>query len=102
MPTIGAEVVTYRPFQKLYLDFLGKYPRSHGGNAYIFIVVGHFKFVFLKAMKETTAKGGVNFLVLEVYHNFGVPEILHTDNGKQQFLKMVQAYGIKHINTAFD
>ena len=106
MLTIGAEVVTYSPFQKLCLDFLGKYPRSHGGNAYIFIVVDHFtKFVFLKAMKEATAKGVVNFLVHEVCHKFGVPEILHIGNGKQlvskEFLKMVQTYGIKHIKTAF-
>ena len=49
MPNIGAEVVTYRPLKKLNLDFLGK------------IVVDHFtKFVFLKAMKEATAKDVVN------------------------------------------
>ena len=87
-------MVTYRPLKKLNLDFLGK------------IVVDHFtKFVFLKAMKEATAKGVVNFLVHEVCHKFGVPEILHIGNGKQlvskEFLKMVQTYGIKHIKTAF-
>jgi len=27
-PEIGAETVTLRPFQNIYIDFLGKYPRS--------------------------------------------------------------------------
>ena len=27
-------------FQKLYIDFLEKYPRSKRGNSYIFIVIG--------------------------------------------------------------
>ncbi|XP_044572921.1 uncharacterized protein K02A2.6-like [Drosophila ananassae] len=82
-PGLGAET-TYRPFQKLYIDFLGKYPRSRKEHAYIFIVIDHFsKFVFLKAMKEATTAEVVRFLVGEVFHTFGVPETIHSDNGKQ-------------------
>lgn len=67
-PNIGNEVITERPFQKLYIDFLGKYPRSKKGNAYIFIVVDHFtKFTFLHAMKEATSKNVVNFLENQVF-----------------------------------
>ena len=105
MPTIGAEVRTERPFQKLYCDFLGKYPRSHSGHSYIFIVLDHFsKFVFLKAMKEATGSNVVKFLVHEIFHKFGVPETLHTDNGKQfigkEFQKMTENNGINHLRTA--
>lgn len=106
MPTIGNEVVTERPFQKLYIDFLGKYPRSKNGNAYIFIVVDHMtKFVFLKAMREATSKNVIAFLVNHVFHDFGVPEIIHSDNGKQfiskEFKLMVEQYDICHMKTAF-
>lgn len=104
-PTIGNEVITERPFQKLYIDFLGKYPRSKSGNASIFIVVDHFsKFTFLKAMKEATSSNVMKFLVEEIFRKFGVPEILHSDNGAQftstHFKEMIQTYKINHWNTA--
>lgn len=104
-PEIGNEVVTERPFQKLYIDFLGKYPRSKKGNAYIFIVVDHFtKFTFLCAMKEATTQNVIQFMVHEIFHKFGVPETLHSDNGKQftakAFEEMIAAYKINHIKTA--
>ena len=83
-PALGNEVITVRPFQKLYMDFLGKYPRSKGGNCFIFIVVDHFsKFTFLKAMPEATARRVTDFLRNEIFHKFGVPETVHTDNGVQ-------------------
>lgn len=47
MPRIGKEVRTGRPFQKLYIDFLGKYPISINDNFYVLS-----KFTFLKAMRE--------------------------------------------------
>lgn len=105
MPEMGQEVQTDRPFQKIYMDFLGKYPRSRNGNAYIFIVVDHFtKFTFLKAMREATTANVVTFLANEIFHKFGVPEVIHSDNGAQftsrSFQDMVQAYGITHMKTA--
>lgn len=102
---ISKEVVTTRPFQKLYVDFIGKCPRSIMGNAYIFIVGGQLtKFVFLKAMKEATPINVIRFLTERVFHNFGVPEVIHSDNGKQfvakEYKKMLQDYDIIHIRTA--
>lgn len=104
-PTIGYEVITERPFQKIYIDFLGKYPRSKSGNAYLFIVVGHFtKFTFLKAMNEATAVNVSKFLIQEIFHKFGVPETIHSDNGPQfiskTFSEMIETYGINHLKTA--
>ncbi|KAM8707995.1 hypothetical protein ACLKA7_015032 [Drosophila subpalustris] len=101
---IGREVLTDRPFQKIYVDFLGKYPRSKRGHAWIFIVVDHFsKFTFLKAMKEASAADVVNFLVHEVFFKFGVPEVIHSDNGRQfiskSFEAMIKAFGITHLRT---
>lgn len=104
-PQIGNEVVTNLPFQKLYVDFLGKYPRSKSGNAFIFIVVDHFsKFTFLKAMREATASNVVKFMVEDIFRKFGVPETIHSDNGAQfvskTFKDMIETYGINHIQTA--
>lgn len=56
-PPMGKEVVTQRPFQKIYVDFLGPYPRTKSGKAFIFIVLDHkTKFVILKAMAKATTK----------------------------------------------
>jgi hypothetical protein len=101
---IGEKVDTERPFQKIYIDFLGKYPRSRRGHAYIFIVVDHFsKYTFLKAMREASAALLVEFLIHEVFFKFGVPEVIHSDNGKQfaskMFEEMVTDFGIKHVKT---
>jgi len=106
-PEIVAEVVTLRPFQKIYIDFLGKYPRSRGENSYVFIVVDHFsKFTLLKGMREAPSAGVIRFLRQEVFNKFGVPVLLHSDNGKQfvskQFLEFLTEYGVKHIRTAVD
>lgn len=77
--------MTERPFQKIYIDFLGKYPRSKAGNCYIFIVVDFtfIKFTFLKAMREATANNVIQFLVTEIFNKFGVLEIIYSDNGAQ-------------------
>ncbi|XP_046869075.1 uncharacterized protein K02A2.6-like [Drosophila willistoni] len=104
-PTMGAEVCTSRPIQKLYLDFLGKYPRSRKSNAYILIVLDHFtKFVWLKTMPKATSAATIKFLREELFNTFGVPEIVHTDNGKQftskEFEEMVSHFGITHTRTA--
>jgi len=81
---IGRRVQKERPFQKIYIDFLGKYPWSKNRHAWIFIVVDHFsKYTYLKAMKEATESNVMNFLVNEVFYKFGVPETTHSDNCKQ-------------------
>lgn len=83
-PTMGKYSEISRPFQKLYIDFLGPYPRSKSGNSMIVIVVDQFsKFVFLKAIRKASANAVVEFLKHEIFHLFGIPEILFSDNGKQ-------------------
>ena len=94
-----------RPFEKLYVDFLGPYPRSKSGNAYVFIVLDHFsKFVFSKALKQATSSNIIKFLRQEIFNVFGVPHIIHSDNGKQflsqDFQNLLSKYCIKHFKTA--
>lgn len=104
-PTMGKEAITHRPFQKVYVDFLGPYPRSKTGNTFIFIVLDHkTKFVLLKALPKASARAVNKFLIDEVFHKFGVPEILHSDNGKQfvseSFRELLSSYGIIHMRSA--
>ncbi|KAL7726567.1 hypothetical protein ACLKA6_010432 [Drosophila palustris] len=105
-PPMGKEVCTDRPAQKLYLDFLGKYPRSRHGNAYILIALDHMtKFVWLRAIPKATTLATVKILKEDIFVYFGVPEVIHTDNGKQftssEFGALMQHYGIKHVKTAY-
>jgi len=53
---VGERVQTEQPFQKLYIDFLGKYPRSKKGYDWIIFS----KFTFIKAMKEASSSNVVD------------------------------------------
>uniref|UniRef100_W8AS19 RNA-directed DNA polymerase n=1 Tax=Ceratitis capitata TaxID=7213 RepID=W8AS19_CERCA len=105
-PLMKSQHITERPFQRLYIDFMGPYPRTSDGNVFVFICLDHFtKFVFLKPMKRATSAEVVKFLEKEIFHIFGVPEYVHSDNGKQFvseiFANFLEKYGTKHIRTAF-
>lgn len=51
-----------------------------------------------------TADPVIKYLENELFHTFGVPETIVSDNGSQfrsqQFNKLLDRYGIKHIYTA--
>ncbi|XP_036345664.1 uncharacterized protein LOC118754899 [Rhagoletis pomonella] len=56
-------------------------------------------------MRKATAAEVIKFLENEVFHIFGVPEYVHSDNGKQFvadiFSQFLEKYGAQHIRTAF-
>jgi len=49
-------------------------------------------------MKEATTAAVIQFLTKEVLNTFEVPEIIHSDNGKQ-FLEMTQNQNQAHENS---
>lgn len=105
-PLMGAQQITERPFQRIYIDFMGPYPRTTEGNSYIFVCLDHFtKFVFLTPMRKATSADVVKYLERNVFHIFGVPEYIHSDNGKQfvseMFKVFLDKYGVKHMRTGF-
>lgn len=105
-PPMGAETITHRPWQKIYMDFIGPFPRSKQGNSFIFIVLDHLtKFVVLKPMRNATSANVIKFLESEIFHKFGVPQMVHTDNGKQftssDFEMFLRRYGCKPIRNAY-
>ncbi|XP_043064101.1 uncharacterized protein LOC122320091 [Drosophila ficusphila] len=76
-----------------------------GGSIGIFIVLDHYsKFVFLKAVKKLTADVVIKYLQQDLFHTFGVPEILVSDNGSQfmaeAFQKLLREHSISHTLTA--
>lgn len=101
---MGQQFVTERPYQRIYIDFMGPYPRSKTGYTVIFVCLDHFsKFVHLEPMRAATAVNVVNFLEKDVFHIFGVPEYVHSDNGRQftsdLFQDFLRKYGVNHIRT---
>ncbi|XP_033237657.1 uncharacterized protein [Drosophila pseudoobscura] len=104
-PKIGIAPESQRFFQKLYVDFLGPYPRSRSGHIGIFIVLDHYsKYVFLKAVKKLTADVVVKYMQQDLFHAFGVPETIVSDNGTQfkseAFQKLLREYKVSHTLTA--
>jgi len=50
-----ASEVAQRPMQKIFIDYVGKLPRSNAGNTAIIVCVDAFsKFVWLVPVRETT------------------------------------------------
>lgn len=87
------------------MDFLGPYPRSKNGHVGILVIVDHFsKFPVLKPVKKLTSIEICSFIESQVFHIFGVPELIVTDNGSQFksviFENLLAKYGVKHILTA--
>lgn len=104
-PPMGLQVDVERPWQRVYVDFLGPYPRSKSGNVYLFVVLDKFtKFVLLKPMAKATASNSIKYIESELFHLFGVPESLLSDNGNQfrskEFGSFLKRYGVTHITTA--
>ena len=104
-PLMGSMTKTSRPFEKLYLDFIGPYPRSKLGNTGVLVALDHLsKFPFLKAMRKCTAIEVCNYLEEYVFTVFGVPKAVITDNGSQfkstHFNQFLAKYGVSHIYTS--
>lgn len=104
-PPMGNQSVSIRPFQRLYIDLLGPYPRSKSGYIGLLIVLDHFsKYHWLCPLRKFTSKSIQDFLQQQIFHLYGVPEYLISDNGSQfhanDFNAFLTIYGIQHIYTA--
>lgn len=104
-PRMGQQVAVERPWQRLYIDLLGPYPRSKAGNTTLLIVLDQFtKFVLLQPLRKARTGDIIQFLKNEVFHMFGVPESIWSDNGSQfissDFKELMRCYGVEHIRTA--
>jgi transposase InsO family protein len=99
---LSSDVAT-RPMEKLFVDFVGKLPRSKSGNAYALICIDAFtKFVWIFPVREASTATVIRALDF-VFATFGIPEILVSDNASQftsrNFRLMCFARGIRHVTT---
>lgn len=104
-PPMGQQILTERPFQFVYTDLLGPYPRSKCGSTHVLVVLDKFtKFVLLQPLRKANAKEIVAFLEQQVFQVFGTPEVVYSDNGVQykskEFCALLEKYGVKHLTSA--
>lgn len=105
-PEMGQQIKIQRPFQFIYIDFMGPYPRTKAGNCFIFIGLDALtRFPFLVPMRTATSKKVVHFMTNDLFPLIGVPEQIFSDNGSQFLSKLFEGclakYGIEHLKTPF-
>lgn len=78
---LGTISATY-PFEKVSWDIMGPLPTSKSGNNYILVVTDLFtKWVEAFPLREMSSITLATVLVDHVIYRFGVPVVLHSDQG---------------------
>jgi hypothetical protein len=73
--------VAQKPMQKIFIDYVGKFPRSKAGNNTILVCVDTFtKFVWLLPVREATSRATIKALREHIFASFSVPETIVSDN----------------------
>lgn len=95
---MGTQIKSVRPFQRLVLDFIGPYQIGKRCN---FLVLDHFtKYPLFKPLRKMSSNSVIQFLEENVFHLFGVPEVVVTDNGSQfkssLFESFLSKYGVQY------
>lgn len=69
---------------KIAIDIVGPLPMSNHGNEYIMVVTDYFtKWVEAYPLENHTAQAVADKLVTEFISRFGVPNSIHTDQGRE-------------------
>eukprot|EP00057_Strongylocentrotus_purpuratus_P015075 XP_011669549.1 PREDICTED: uncharacterized protein LOC105440753 isoform X1 [Strongylocentrotus purpuratus] len=83
-------ITTTRPLEMVFAD-IAELPSSRRGFRYILVVTDHFsKYVNIFPMKDQTAPTIAKHLFEEYVKEHGIPETLHTDQGRQFESRLVQ------------
>lgn len=96
-----ASKVASKPLERLYIDFVGKLPRTSRGNTMIFSVIDAFsKFCWLIPIREPNSNSVIRELK-NIFTNFSIPEVIVSDNGSAFTSKAFRNFcfnlGIKHV-----
>ena len=71
------------PFEMICVDITGPLPAANGYSYILGIIDVYSRYVSLIPMKDITAKTVADFILKRWIALFGVPKILHSDNGTQ-------------------
>jgi transposase InsO family protein len=79
------------PLERIGLDILGPFPKTYSGNKYILVLVDYFtKWSEAYPMRNMEASTIAKKLVDGFITTFGVPQEIHTDQGRQFESKLFQ------------
>ena len=71
------------PFQRIGIDFVGPLPVTERGNKFILVVIDYFtRWCEAFAMSTMDAGSTAHILVTQVFARFGMPYIIHSDQGR--------------------
>ena len=94
-------VVAQRPMQKIFIDYVGKFPQSKVGISAILVCA---KFVWMIPIRQATTKATIKALQDRIFSSFSVPEILVSDNAQcftsKEFQQFCFELGVKYVTTS--
>ena len=98
------QLISGAPMERIAIDFLGPLPVTENGNEHILVLSDYFsKWVECFALPNQRADTTADALVTQFFSRFGVPRILHSDQGRdfesKLFSEMCQLYGIQKTRT---
>ena len=93
-----------RPWQRLAIDFTGPLDKTPRGNQWILVITDHFtRWCDAFPMPDATAEATAKILEERVFCHFGVPEIIHSDQGRQfqsnLFSELCKIWGCEKTQT---
>ena len=72
------------PMERIAVDILGPLPTTDRGNSYILVIGDYFtKWMECHPMPNMEAKTVATILLEQVVTRFGVPQVIHSDQGRQ-------------------
>ncbi|KAK2899936.1 hypothetical protein Q8A73_013065 [Channa argus] len=100
----GEQYLVGAPMERVGVDILGPFPTTEAGNRYILVAMDYFtKWPEAYAVPDQTATTAAQRLVEDMFSRFGVPEELHSDQGRnfesQLFAEVCQRLGVRKTRT---
>ena len=98
------QYISGAPMERLAIDILGPLPVSDSGNKYLLVIGDYFtKWTEAIPIPNQEAKTVADALVTQVITRFGVPESIHSDQGRnfesKLFAEVCRLLGIKKTRT---
>lgn len=98
------KMLTGEPLDRIALDFVGPLPVTERGNEHLLVVTDYFtKWVEAYPLPDQLASTTADALVTEFFARWGVPRLIHTDQGpnfqSDLFKEMCQRFEITQTRT---
>ena len=94
-----------RPFQKIGIDYLGPFPKSHRRNTHVIVMIDHLtRYVEAVPVTAATTKNAIEALKSNIFYRHSIPELIVQDQGRHftsnTFKDELSKRGIKHSMTS--